>query len=48
MRKIKLLPTEFYHFKKLAKEVFLKFECQFIRGTYIVIADSLLLENLGY
>jgi len=48
MRTIKLLPTEYYSFIRIANQYSLWFLSNFLGGIYIVEANSELLENLGY
>jgi hypothetical protein len=48
MKTIKLLPTDFYQFRKLAFAVGLAFGCSITHGVYIVKANMNQLEQLGY
>jgi len=48
MKKIKMEPTEFYHFRKLAFAISLAFGCTMTHGVYIVEASIDQLEKLGY
>jgi Trk-type K+ transport system membrane component len=48
MKKIKMEPTEFYHFRKLAFAISLAFGCTIAHGVYIVEANIDQLEQLGY
>jgi hypothetical protein len=48
MKKIKMEPTEFYHFRKLAFAFSLAFGCTITHGVYIVEASIDQLEKLGY
>jgi len=48
MRTIKLIPTDYVQFIKVANSVQLWFLSNFLGGIYIVEANSELLENLGY
>jgi hypothetical protein len=48
MKKIKMEPTEFYHFRKLAFAISLAFGCTISHGVYIVEASIDQLEQLGY
>jgi Trk-type K+ transport system membrane component len=47
-KKIKMEPTEFYHFRKLAFAMSLAFGCTIAHGVYIVEASIDQLEKLGY
>jgi hypothetical protein len=48
MKKIKMEPTEFYHFRKLAFAMCIAFVCTMSQGVYIVEASIDQLEQLGY
>ena len=48
MKKVKMEPTEFYHFRKSAFAISLAFGCTISRGVYIVEASIDQLEKLGY
>jgi hypothetical protein len=48
MKKIKLQPTEFWHFRKLALAMSIAFVCTITQGVYIVEANIDQLEKLGY
>ena len=48
MKTIKLEPTEFYHFRKLALAMSIAFVCSITHGVYIVEANINQLEQLGY
>ena len=48
MKTIKLEPTEFYQFRKIALTIKLLFFCTIIHSVYIVEATAIELENLGY
>jgi hypothetical protein len=48
MKKIKMEPVEFYHFRKLAFAMSIAFVCTMIHGMYIVKADINQLKQLGY
>ena len=48
MRKITLKPTEFFRFREMAQKIRLFFDSEFVKGMYIVEADSERLEQLGY
>ncbi len=48
MKTIKLEPTEFYHFRKLAFAMSIAFVCSIAHGVYIVEANINQLEQLGY
>ena len=48
MKKIKMEPTEFYHFRKLAFAMCIAFACTITHGMYIVEANIDQLEKLGY
>ena len=48
MKTIKLQPTEFYQFRKLAFAMCIAFACTISQGVYIVEANINQLEQLGY
>lgn len=48
MKTIKLEPTEFYQFRKLAFAMSIAFVCSITHGVYIVEANINQLEQLGY
>ena len=48
MRTIKLTPTEFYKFRKLAFAFGIAFMCNIAESMYVVEAHSQKLEQLGY
>lgn len=48
MKTIKLSPTEFWHFRKLAFAMSIAFACTIAQGVYIVEANINQLEQLGY
>jgi len=48
MKKIKLTPTEFYGFRKIAFALGIAFMCSISKGTYTVKADLIELEEIGY
>jgi len=48
MKKIKLHPTEFWHFRKLAFAMGIAFACSITQGVYIVEANLTQLQKLGY
>ena len=48
MKKIKLLPTEFYQFRQLAFAMSIAFACTIAQGVYIVEANIDQLKQLGY
>ena len=48
MKTIKLIPTEFYEFRKLAFAMSIAFVCTMSQGVYIVEASIDQLEQLGY
>jgi hypothetical protein len=47
-RKIKLLPTAFYRFRKVALAAGLMFLCSIQNSEYTVEADGDKLEDIGY
>jgi hypothetical protein len=48
MKKIKMQPVEFYHFRKLALAMCIAFVCTMSQGMYIVEANIDQLDQLGY
>ena len=48
MKTIKLQPTEFWQFRKLAFAMSIAFACTITQGVYIVEANINQLEKLGY
>jgi hypothetical protein len=48
MKTIKLLPTEFYDFRKLAFSMGISFACALVSGYYVVEANIDQLNKLGY
>ena len=48
MREIKLTPTEFYRFRKVAFMFGVLFMCNITNSMYTVKADDTHLEQLGY
>jgi len=48
MKTIKLKPTEFYQFRKLAFSMSIAFMCTISQGVYIVEANINQLYKLGY
>ena len=48
MKTIKLIPTEFYEFRKLAFAMSIAFVCTMAQGVYIVEASIDQLDKLGY
>lgn len=48
MKKIKLSPVEFWHFRKLALAMSIAFACTITHGVYIVEANINQLQELGY
>ena len=48
MKTIKLIPTEFWEFRRLAFAMSIAFVCTISQGVYIVEASIDQLEQLGY
>lgn len=48
MKTIKLQPTEFWQFRKLAFAMCIAFSCTIAQGVYIVEANIDQLHKLGY
>jgi hypothetical protein len=48
MKQIKLQPTEFWQFRKLAFAMCVAFACTISQGVYIVEASIDQLDKLGY
>jgi hypothetical protein len=48
MKQIKMEPTEFYQFRKLALAMCIAFVCTMTQGVYIVEASIDQLDKLGY
>jgi hypothetical protein len=48
MKTIKLEPTEFWHFRKLAFAMSIAFTCTIAQSVYIVEANIDQLKQLGY
>ena len=48
MRTIELEPTAFYQFKQRANDLRIWFDCKLTKGIYLITADELSLEKLGY
>ena len=48
MKTIKLIPTEFWEFRRLAFAMSIAFACTISQGVYIVEANIDQLEKLGY
>ena len=48
MKKIKLSPVDFWHFRKLALAIGIAFACSISHGVYIVEANINQLQELGY
>jgi hypothetical protein len=48
MKTIELEPTAFYQFKQRALELRVWFDCKITKGIYLITADELALEKLGY
>ena len=48
MKTIKMKPTEFYQFRKLAFAMSIAFACTIAQGVYIVEANIDQLHKLGY
>jgi hypothetical protein len=48
MKKIELLPTEFYVFRKLALSMGIAFTCAMLHGYYVIEGNIDQLNKLGY
>jgi hypothetical protein len=48
MKQLKMKPTEFYQFRKLAFAMCVAFVCTMAQGMYIVEANIDQLDKLGY